>query len=140
MADKRTLIDALNQDLAEEYAAVIQYVTYAATVTGTARLGLKSFFESEIADELGHAQFLAQKIAALGGKPTTTPAAVQAATTPEQMLRAVLKAEIAAVERYAEHAELAEEEDEYGLKVVLEEMLSDETGHKEETEKLLAKM
>jgi bacterioferritin len=139
MANKKALIDALNEDLAEEYGAVIQYATYAATVSGTARLGLKAFFESEIADELGHAQFLAQKIAALGGKPTTKPASVPPATTSEQMLRAVLKAETAAIQRYAKHAALAEKAGDHGLKVDLDDMIRDETSHKEETEKLLAK-
>ena len=71
--DKETLIQGLNQDLAHEYQAIIQYVTYAATVSGIHRGELKEFFLAEIQDELRHAQFLADKIAALGGKPTTQP-------------------------------------------------------------------
>ena len=36
MADTnpQSLIDGLNEDLAHEYAAVIQYLTYASAVTG----------------------------------------------------------------------------------------------------------
>ena len=90
--DKETLIQGLNQDLAHEYKAIIQYVTYAATVSGIHRGELKEFFLAEIQDELRHAQFLADKIAALGGKPTTQPAPVPEAATPRAMLEAVLQA------------------------------------------------
>jgi bacterioferritin len=34
---KQALIDALNEDLAGEYQAVLMYVTYAAAVTGPHR-------------------------------------------------------------------------------------------------------
>ena len=68
--DKETLIQGLNQDLAHEYQAIIQYVTYAATVSGIHRGELKEFFLAEIQDELRHAQFLADKIAALGVRVT----------------------------------------------------------------------
>mgnify|MGYP006350707115 CR=1 FL=1 len=49
--DKETLIQGLNQDLAHEYQAIIQYVTYAATVSGIHRGELKEFFLAEIQDE-----------------------------------------------------------------------------------------
>ena len=64
------LIELLNEDLRHEYSAIIQYLTYAARVTGPYRPQLKAFFEAEIADETMHAQFLASKVVALGGVPT----------------------------------------------------------------------
>ena len=70
---KQQLVDALNADLAGEYQAIIMYVTYAASVTGPHRPTLKEFFANEIPEELTHAQFLAEKIASLGGTPTTAP-------------------------------------------------------------------
>ncbi|NQD68962.1 ferritin-like domain-containing protein, partial [Bacillus haikouensis] len=74
---KKELIDGLNEDLANEYAAVILYTTYAAVVSGLYRQVLKPFFEEEIPDEQGHALYLAEKIKTLGGDPTTTPAPVK---------------------------------------------------------------
>ena len=68
---KNQLIEALNQDLAGEFAAIIQYITYAAKASGPYRPQLSQFFLSEVADEQMHAQFLANKIVALGGEPTT---------------------------------------------------------------------
>ena len=46
-------------------------------------------FLTEVADEQLHAQYLANKIVALGGEPTTVPAPVKAAHTNKEMLEAV---------------------------------------------------
>ena len=52
---REQLIQGLNVDLAHEYAAVIQYRTYASAVTGPYRQELREIFANEIPDELGHA-------------------------------------------------------------------------------------
>jgi bacterioferritin len=135
--DKKTLVANLNEDLAGELGAVIQYTTYAAKATGPYRPQLSEFFLAEVADEQGHAQFLANKIVALGGEPTTTPRAVPAASTNREMLEAVLAAERRAVEDYTQRAKEAEEFGDKGLVVQLEDMVRDESGHSEETERIL---
>jgi bacterioferritin len=135
--DKKTLIDNLNKDLAEELSAVIQYTIYAAKVTGPYRPQLVQFFLAEVPDEQMHAQFLADKVAALGGEPTTKPNPVKAAKNNREMLEAVLEAETRAVKAYIERAEEAGEYGDVGLKVQLEDMVRDETGHREETMRIL---
>lgn len=135
--DKKTLIDHLNEDLASELSAVIQYTTYAAKVTGPYRPQLEQFFLAEVPDEQLHAQFLANKIVALGGEPTTMPAPVAPAKTNREMLQAVLEAESRAVTGYTQRAEEAEAFGDIGLQVQLEDMIRDETGHREETERIL---
>lgn len=135
--DKRELIDTLNQDLAGELAAIIQYITYAAKATGPFRPQLSQFFLSEVADEQGHAQFLANKIVSLGGEPTTVPRVVTAAGTNREMLEAVLQAERRAMADYTERAEQAEAFGDKGLVVALEDIVRDETTHAEETERML---
>lgn len=135
--NKQALIDALNEDLANELSAVIQYVTYAAKTTGPMRPQLFSFFMSEVPDETGHAQFLANKIVALGGEPVTTPAAVPPAKTNREMLERVVEAEKLAIESYSKRAQQAEEYGDKGLQVALEDMVRDETSHYEETERIL---
>ena len=134
---KRELIDLLNQDLAGELGAVIQYTTYAAKTTGPFRPQLSQFFLAEIPDELGHAQFLANKIVALGGEPTTEARAVPAADGNREMLEKVLEAERRAVEDYTQRAREADEFGDKGLSVQLEDMVRDESGHAEETERIL---
>lgn len=135
--DKKTLIEALNEDLAGELQAVIQYMTYSARVTGPWRPQLVAFMQTEVQDELMHAQFLADKIAALGGEPTTTPRPVPPAEHPRDMLKAILEAELQAGKDYTERAKQADEYGDKGLAVQLEDMVRDETGHAEETAKLL---
>jgi bacterioferritin len=94
-------------------------------------------FAAEIPDELGHATFLANKVAALGGVPVVVPAPVPQTTEARQMLLNVVSAEDEARRKYAEYAELAGKYDEVGLRNHLEDFADDETGHMEETEKFL---
>lgn len=135
--DKQTLIDHLNQDLANELSAIIQYITYAAKANGPYRPQLTQFFLAEVADEQLHAQYLANKIVALGGEPTTTPAPVPAASSNREMLQHVLAAENDAVKGYTERAREAETFGDKGLAVQLEDMVRDESGHSEETARIL---
>ena len=135
--EKEKLIQGLNEDLAHEYQAIIQYTTYAAVVSGIHRQELKESFLAEIQDELRHAQLLSDKIAALGGKPTTVPAPVPEAEDARAMLEAILKAEAETVARYVKRMKEAEAFGDYGLANDLQEIISEETRHKEETEKLL---
>ena len=135
--DKQTLINHLNEDLAGELGAIIQYLTYAAKATGPYRPQLAQFFLTEVADEQLHAQYLANKIVALGGEPTTNPRAVPAAASNREMLQAVLAAERQAVEDYTNRAKEADAFGDKGLAVQLEDIVRDESGHSEETERML---
>ena len=135
--DKNTMIDKLNEDLAGELGAIIQYLTYAAKVTGPYRPQLSQFFLTEVADEQLHAQYLANKIVALGGEPATTPRKVPVAKTNREMLEAIVIAERKAVADYTQRAKDAEEFGDKGMAVQLEDMIRDESGHSEETERIL---
>ncbi|MCA9403042.1 MAG: ferritin-like domain-containing protein [Candidatus Omnitrophica bacterium] len=135
--DRDTLIKNLNTDLANEYSAIIQYISYAAKVTGPFRPQLSQFFLSEVADEQMHAQFLANKIVALGGEPTAEAAPVKVARNNKEMVEAVLEAEDRAIKNYTQRAEQAEQYGDKGLVVQLEDMIRDESGHAEETERIL---
>ena len=135
--DKQTMIKHLNEDLAGELSAIIQYITYAAKATGPYRPQLAQFFLEEVADEQLHTQFLANKIVALGGEPTTKPRPVPPAHTNREMLEAVLAAERQATKDYTQRAREADELGDKGLAVQLEDMVRDESGHSEETERIL---
>ncbi len=135
--DRQTLVNKLNEDLAGELSAIIQYITYAAKATGPYRPQLVQFFMAEVPDEQTHAQFLANKIVALGGEPTTQPRPVSYAQGNRAMLEAVLAAERQAVKDYTARAEQAEAFGDKGLTVQLENMVFDESGHAEETERIL---
>ncbi len=131
------LLEGLNLDLAAEFQAVITYRVFASLATGPYRSEVRDFFESEIPDELSHAQFLADKIVALGGTPTTEPLPVELTRDNREMFEIALKAETEAIARYEERVAQAEELNLTGLKVRLEDLIVDETGHKEEIERRL---
>ena len=138
MADNtKTLIDGLNVDLAHEYAAVITYRTYASAVAGAFRQELRAFFANEIPDELTHAQMLADKITALGGQPTVKAADVKFTDDPKQMLQNALADEVATIERYVERRRQAEDAGEVGLAIDLDEVIADETKHRDELRLML---
>lgn len=137
MATMEELLAGLNEDLAWEFNAVITYHLFASLCSGPYRQEIREFFESEIPDELGHAQFLADKIVALGGTPTNEPAPVEITTENRKMFEIALQAERDAVERYEERVSQAENLGQTGLKIRLEDLIVDETQHAEEIERIL---
>jgi bacterioferritin len=136
--DRQALMDGLNHDLAGEYQAILMYIHYSAKLTGPYRRELRALFQAEIGDEQGHAQFLADKIAALGGEPTTLPRTVPSADQPREMLGCALAAEEQAIADYNARIRQAEAFGDFGLKVELENQVADETRHKEELERIIA--
>ena len=134
---KAQLIDKLNEDLADELGAIIQYIIYSARATGPFRPQLTQFFQAEVADEQVHAQFLANKIAALGGVPTTTPRPVPLPDGNRAMLEEVVASERHATASYVQRAQDAEAYGDKGLVVQIEDFIRDESNHVEETERIL---
>lgn len=131
------LINGLNEDLAHEYGAVVQYSYSASVVSGIHRTALKPHFEREVSDELRHASYLAEKIHILGGTPTTEPANVPQPTSVKDILTAIHKSELDTIERYKQRIKQAKNLDMIELAITLEDMVLDETHHKEGIERLL---
>lgn len=138
MASKtKELLDGLNKDLAYELAAIHQYIYNGAVVSGLARLQLKDFFMKEAQEEILHAQYLAEKITHLGGEPVVQAKLISPRRDVKKMLEVSLQAEIDTIERYTKRIAQAEAAGEIELKIQLENMIADETKHKEEIERLL---
>lgn len=137
-AKLETLIEGLNEDLANEYSAMIMYTHNASVVTGLYYQVLKPFFEGEVTDEAGHALYLSEKIRTLGGTPTTTPAPVKQLTDVKDMLEEAKRAEKDTIDRYETRKKQAEELGLTELVVKLEDLIADETHHMEEMDRLLA--
>jgi bacterioferritin len=136
---RRELIDGLNKDLAGEFQAVIMYRLYASMVQGPYRQELRQFFANEIPEELTHAQILADKIAALGGTPVAVPAPVKVVSEPKAMLQAALDAEVETIANYVERRKQAETAGEHGLAAEFDQIISDETHHRDELRQMLAR-
>ena len=135
----RELIDGLNEDLRGEFQAVIMYRLYASMVQGPWRQELRAFFANEIPEELGHAQILADKISALGGVPAAEAAPVKVMQDAKSMLETALAAEIETIGRYVKRREQAEAAGEHGLAARFDDIIADETNHRDEIRQILAR-
>ena len=141
MANETTeaLLRGLNEDLRGEFQAVIMYRLYASMVQGPYRQELRSFFAAEIPEELTQAQILADKISALGGVPSAEPAPVKVVMEAKEMLQAALTAEEETIVRYVQRRKQAEEAGEYGLAAQFDDIIADETHHRDELRQMLAR-
>jgi bacterioferritin len=133
------LIDGLNEDLRGEFQAVIMYRLYASMVQGPYRQELRTFFANEIPEELAHAQILADKISALGGVPAAEAAPVPVVQDAREMLAAALEAEQSTIERYVKRRGQAERAGEHGLAAQFDDIIADETNHRDELRQMLAR-
>jgi bacterioferritin len=133
------LLEGLNEDLRGEFQAVIMYRLYASMVQGPYRQELRNFFATEIPEELAHAQLLADKIAALGGMPASTPAPVTVVADAKAMIETALNAEVETIDRYVKRREQAEAAREFGLAAELDTVIADETRHRDELRQMLAR-
>jgi bacterioferritin len=136
---KKKLLEGLTEDLRGEFQAIIMYRLYASMVQGPYRQELRAFFANEIPEELGHAQILADKIAALGGTPPATAAPVTVVSDAKAMLEAALNAEVETIARYVERRGQAEAAGEYGLAAEFDTIIADESNHRDELRLMLAR-
>ena len=136
MSIKQKLIDGLNEDLNRELEAVLRYLYHSATATSLLGHELRELLKGDIAGELEHAIFLADKIAALGGEVKIQPSMPKKVRSAKEMLEANATAEREVVASYSERIKQAEEFGDKGLVIRLEDILAEETDHAEELERL----
>jgi bacterioferritin len=92
---------------------------------------------AEVADEVGHAQYLANKITMLGGTPTLKPDLTPPPTAVPDMLARDIEQERVDVEGYMKLADLADQDGLVELKMKMEEQAADEAEHAQEMQRLL---
>lgn len=136
---KAELIRGLNDALSDEFAAVRMYTLGAALITGPQRPALAEYLAEEAPDELKHAGLDADKIVALGGAPKVEHREVDfSPVSNKHIFEVVMAAEEKAVRNYTKLIKLAEEIEDRGTVVQLENILADEQTHMEDTAKILA--
>lgn len=134
----KELIDALNEALSFEYTAIIQYNTYSSLLKGINRIGLKEFFSKEIIEELEHSKYLADKITSLGGIPTTETKPFKITDNIKEIIEELLKSEQETIERYKKYSEIAEKMGYIDIKIQLENIIAEESQHRDELKKILS--
>ena len=127
--ERQQLIDALNQDLAREYQAIIAYVVYSQSLKGAAYMAIASELEKHAAEELSHALTIAKQIDYLGGTPTSKALPVKETDDAVEMLRADLENENNTVRNYRERVMQCEKLGEYAIAEDIREIIRDEQEH-----------
>jgi bacterioferritin len=126
---KEKLIADLNEDLALELGGIVRAIFQASTAGGLLGHELRELLEKEIVTELKHAQFFADKIAILGGTPTTSITQLEVSSDVGKMIEDDIATEWKIARRLQERAAQAERFGDVGLKVRLEEMIAEGTDH-----------
>ena len=137
-ASRKKLLAELNKDLEWEYAAAIQYVQHAATITGAKFNSIQKELLIHATEEMQHAVMLSEQIDFLGGTPTMEVEARATSADSVEMLRYDIAGEEKAIARYRERISQAEMLQEYGLRRVLEDILIQEEEHKRDIANVLA--
>jgi bacterioferritin len=135
----KKLLDALNEDLAYELAALTQYMWHHVMGQGLEFPAISGMFKELSIEEMKHAEALAERIDLLGGVPTTQPKAIKRGGTLKKMLQEDLEGEHTAIALYRQHIALAEKEKDVVTRRLLESILGDEEGHANDLEAVLAK-
>ena len=136
---KEELLDKLNQDLAWEYAAAIQYVQHASVITGGEYESIIAELLVHSSEEMQHAISLNDQIDWLGGVPAVDVQVIKTSPDSTEMLEQDLEGEMDAVRRYKERIAQAESLQEYGLRRVLEDILIMEEEHARDLMTVLGK-
>ncbi len=130
MIKNTLLIEKLNKALELEYAATVQYVQHATTVTGSQYDAIAKELVVHANEELAHAVQVADLINDLGGTPSIKVEKVFTSHDSKKMLEQDLAGEQIAIDSYKELIALANELQEYGISHVLKSILANEEEHK----------
>lgn len=133
------LIDALNEDLSYELAAIIQYMYHHIMAAGFDSPEIDERFKATSMDEMKHAERIAERIDYYGAVPTTKMAPIQVGGDVKKMIEDDLAGEHKAIALYKEHIKLAERLGDAGTRLMLEEILLDEEEHAHQWETILEK-
>ncbi|HET6207098.1 MAG TPA: ferritin-like domain-containing protein [Terracidiphilus sp.] len=125
----KKLINALNEDLAREYQAIIAYTVYSNVLSGAQWMKIADELKLHAAEELQHAMIIADQIDYLGGMPTATAKEVKLSDKAEEMLRFDLENETVTIRNYRERVQQAEAIGHYALAEKLRQIIAQEQEH-----------
>lgn len=131
------LIEGLNEQMNREVSTFLRYMLEAAAIKGAEFESVREMYLAEVADEVQHAQYLANQIVMLHGNPVLEPDLTPPPTDVRTMLEQDAAEESNDVKNYIRLAALAEEEGLIALKMKMEEQAADEDEHGYEMRRLL---
>jgi bacterioferritin len=128
-ATREKLIQGLQDDLAREFKAIIQYVIFSQKLDGAQYMNVADQLEEHAHQELDHALAIARQLDYFDEYPTHEPKPIQVSEDNEGMLRADLDAEDDTIRNYRERILQADELGEFALGEVLREIVQQEQDH-----------
>jgi bacterioferritin len=137
MADHDELIKILNEAVALEYTATVQYNQHSMLVTGRDRRLFEDFFQDSAKESLTHARMWGNRIVYLGGVPKPEVGGVRQSTDLTEMLEMDLEIEKKAVEIYTRAHRACQHEP---TRYMLENHILDEDKDVEEIQKFLGRV
>ena len=99
-SDQNVIIGGLNEDLAREYKAIIQYVVFSSTLKGAEYGDIAEQLKMHASQELAHALEVAKQIDYLGGDPTVESKQAEYSKDSKEMLQIDLRAEQETIKNY----------------------------------------
>ena len=128
-ATKEKLIKGLNEDLAREYKAIIQYVVFSSTLKGAEYGDIADQLKVHASEELAHALEVARQIDYLGGDPTVVVKDAEFSQDSKRMLEIDLKQEQETIRNYRQRIRQAERSGEFALSEALRDIIVQEQDH-----------
>jgi bacterioferritin len=126
---REKLIEALNDDLAREYQAIISYVVYSQVLKGAEYMSIAGELEKHAQEELAHALTISKQIDYLGGMPTIKPKDVRTSEKATDMLRFDLENETETIRNYRIRVRQCETLGEFAMAEHIREILMQEQEH-----------
>jgi bacterioferritin len=123
------LTEMMNQAIAGELQAIVQYMWHHIMVKGMTASSLMEVFEDISVEEMKHAEKIAERLFYFDVVPTTKPNSIAVGGTTEQMLKADVKAEEEAITLYKDIIRQAVAEDDDTTERLFKEILDAEERH-----------
>jgi bacterioferritin len=128
-ATREQLIQGLQEDIAREYKAIIQYVIFSQKLDGAQYMNIADQLAVHAHQELDHALAIARQLDYFDAYPTHQPKPIEVSEDNQGMLQADLAAEDDTIKHYRERIRQADELGEYALGEVLREIVKQEQDH-----------
>ena len=123
------MVNGLQEDIACEYHAIIQYVIFSQTLDGARYMEIAQVLETHAHEELDHAIAVAKQLDYFGAYPVRQPAKVTVSDDNDLMLWADLDAEDVTIVEYRKRIRQAQALGEYALAAILQEIITQEQDH-----------
>ncbi|MEO0114893.1 MAG: ferritin-like domain-containing protein [candidate division WOR-3 bacterium] len=125
----KALMDMLNRAIARELQVSIQYMWQHVLWKGTKGFAVKDELKKIAITEMKHAEAIAERLAYLGGIPTSKPEPIFIGENLKEMLSQDKKDEEGAIKLYKQIIETARKEDDETTKKLFQGILADEEEH-----------